>query len=193
MNPVIIVCGPNHSKTSQLMEILIEMKNDNFWFGDVSDDTHAVTPYKKYENKEFIDICKPTFNKNYVKRGNKTFKKFFAGLPKDKTVILKYPKSIFLMNDIKKAVGKRELRIIYVFRDINDVVISSAIKTEPKERLSVFENMARLLRITEYVRRSLLVSFKYDCFYCPITYFENYPAKPLNQRLYNYILKKEVS
>lgn len=186
MKPIIIVCGANHSKTSQLMEIIMELGKNTLWVGDVSKDKHDVTPYNKYENKIFADICKPKFNLHYVKKSNETFSSFFAGLPKDKTVVLKYPKSIFVMNDIIKAAGERKVKIIYVLRDISDTIISTAIKTD-KGKLPVFEDIRNTLQIAEYYRRSLTVSFLYDCFYAPTTYFDKFPRKPLNERLYNYI------
>lgn len=188
MKPIVIVCGANHSKTSMLMEILIDLDNDSLWFGDVSEDKHEKTQYDKYENVEFADICKQRFNADYKKKDSKGFKQFFKSVPKDKIVILKHPKSIFLMNEIKEAVGKREVRIVYVFRDLHDVIISTSIKNEPKRRLSIFEDMQRMLGYAEYIRRSLFMSFQHDCFYCPTTYFESYPRKPLNERLLNYIL-----
>ncbi len=120
MKPIILVCGTPHSYTSLTSKFLI----DNGGFTThLWDNPKFDLPYSRYENKEIQDFVND--RKNFKK---KDLTDFFKSLPTDKIVTLKAPLLILFINEIRQFTD-REIKVVYVFRNPEDIVLSSMDKS----------------------------------------------------------------
>lgn len=118
--PIIIICGAPHSMTSMISNFLLD---NGAATGEIYDEPLENIQYSRYEDKVF---------KEYV-RGKMSLKpsrldEYFDKFPTAETVILKMPMSAYFLDDIKNYT-KRKLKVVYVLRNPQNVILSSMEKT----------------------------------------------------------------
>lgn len=146
MKPITVICGPNHSGTSYVAELLIKAGADP---GEYTREMPAATPYIKYENNEFKAFVAATLGiaTDYERTDEPPalrFRRFLATLDPDRAYVLKYPKSVFLLDPIARLIGERA-RLVYVRRNWDDWMSSYQSKTgaNPAEAAHYFTRCAQ--------------------------------------------------
>ena len=111
-NPIIIVCGADHSGTSMITAFL---STNGGWIGDVEEIKRPVMPaYKRFENRDFRELCAGIIIANFTPQFTQ-IEDFFKTLPPE-TVVLKYPKAVHLLAMFQERI-EREIRVVFVQRD----------------------------------------------------------------------------
>lgn len=75
--------------------------------------------YDVYENTRFRQLCRNSLGIDKDFQGEnlfQLFQEFFEGLPENETIVLKYPKSFYLLNDFRKMIGN-DFKVAYVMRN----------------------------------------------------------------------------
>ncbi|MBN2173370.1 MAG: sulfotransferase domain-containing protein [Bacteroidales bacterium] len=116
MKPIIIIAGVPQSYTSMVSKLLIQ--NGGF-SDDTMGDPNEVLDYERFESEK-IDA----FVQNRKKFKKDDLTEFFQSLPEDRVIILKLPFIIQFINELK-AFTHREIKVIYVFRNPQNIILSS--------------------------------------------------------------------
>ena len=132
MKPFIVVCGVPHSFTSMISKFLI----DN---GAYSKETWDNPEYndRNYSRHEDVEIQEFVNKRKDFKEHDLT--EYFASFPTDKICMAKAPRAAFYLNEFKKFTN-REIKVIYVMRNPEQVIISSMEKG-PKSFIFYFERI----------------------------------------------------
>lgn len=130
--PIILTCGTPHSYTSMTSRFLMD---NGGYCDDTWDNPKYDLNYSRYESKEIQEFV---YNRKNFK--SKDLMEFFASLPKDKIVTLKAPLLIFFINEIDKYTD-REIKVVYVFRNPQDIIMSSMDKSKNKSFIYYYEKL----------------------------------------------------
>ena len=131
MKPIILVIGTPHSFTSMISNFLLD---NNGYCPDLWDNPEYDMAYSRFESKQLQLYIK---ERHHFKEIDLT--DFFKELPTDKVVTLKEPLLIEFINDIKKFTD-RELKVVYVLRNPQDIILSSIEKSK-KSFIYYFERI----------------------------------------------------
>ena len=136
--PIILITGVPHSFTSMTVKFLLD---NGGYCDDTWDNPDWPMDYSRYESHEIQN-----FLNTRSKFGEYDLKEFFDGLPKDQVVTLKAPMLIFFINELKKFTD-REIRVVFVFRNPEDIIVSSLEKSKNKKSfVYYFERLSWLYR-----------------------------------------------
>jgi len=160
MKPIILIVGANHSGTSAIAKFLLD---NGAWTGPYSNATSELLPYVKYEDRIFKRLCKPLNRQVRCRKESLAFSQHLKKLPKDKTVIFKYPRAIFCLNKliaIIEATANHPIKVIYTFRGFGAMEKSLKEKAQlnPQQVFTYLDNVyLGMLRCKKPV---LIVSFE---------------------------------
>ena len=132
VKPIIFMCGSPHSLTSMSAKFLID---NGAVTPDIWDNPDFDLPYTRLENK---DIQEYLLKKH--KFGTKDLTEFFDSLPLDKTILIKAPLLIYYINDIQQYI-KRPIRLVFVMRNPQDIILSSIEKSNRQDFIYYFERI----------------------------------------------------
>ena len=124
IKPIILVCGANYSGTSMVAKLLID---NGGWVGDLDTSFSPEVPYPRYEDKFFHSFCRRVLGIEKGEHNNKEIVDYLNSLPKDKVVILKYPKAVLLANALA-GVTDRQIKMVFVVRNPRVNIVSAAEK-----------------------------------------------------------------
>ena len=126
------MCGSPHSLTSMSARFLI---NNGAVTPNIWDNPDFDLPYTRLENK---DIQEYLLKKHSFK--NKDLTEFFDSLPVDQIILIKAPLLIYYLNDIQQYI-KRPVRLVFVMRNPQDIILSSIEKSNRKDFIYHFERI----------------------------------------------------
>ncbi len=117
-NPIICIVGAPHSYTSMVSNFLI---NNGGSGTELEHGTKEILWYDRYEDKEVLDFV----NKGVIFK-NEDINPYIDELPKDKTVIIKVPRLLYFLNEIKSD----RVKVVYVIRNPEDNIRSHMKKND---------------------------------------------------------------
>ncbi|KAB1062667.1 hypothetical protein [Salibacter halophilus] len=133
--PIILICGVPHSFTSMTANFLM---NNGGYCDDTWDNPEFDLNYSRFESKELQLFLRD--RKNFKDRD---LSEFFDNLPKDKVVTLKAPMLIMFINEFEKFTD-RPIKVVFVFRNPEDIILSSMNKGKKKSFIYFFERISWL-------------------------------------------------
>ncbi len=135
--PVIITCGVPHSFTSMTNKFLMD---NGGYCDDLWDNPEYKMGYSRFESKELQDFleAKRKFKK-------KELTDFFDSLPTDKVITLKAPTLIMFINEMKEYTNRR-IKVVFCFRNPEDIILSSMAKGKKKSFIYHFEMISWIYR-----------------------------------------------
>ena len=114
MKDITFICSAIISGTSMVAKVCMD---HGAWFGTTEDSSSMI--YDVYENARFRQLCRNALGIDKDLRGQnlfQLFQEFFEGLPENEKIVLKYPKSFYLLDDFKKIIGS-DFKVVYVMRN----------------------------------------------------------------------------
>ncbi|MGC9513218.1 MAG: hypothetical protein ACP5D8_06240 [Fidelibacterota bacterium] len=136
MKPIIIVCGVPHSFTSMVSKFLLD---NGAWAKETWDNPKWEMGYSRFEDEEIQNFLKKRKNfRDY------NLSEYFASFPSDQVAMLKAPQITFFLNELKKYTH-RELKVVYVIRNPEQIILSSMEKGK-KSFIYYFERIVWMYR-----------------------------------------------
>lgn len=129
IKPIILVCGANYSGTSMVVKLLMD---NGGWSGELDKSFSVEVPYPTYENKFFQGFCSRMLEISQGGYKEEEFTEYIKKTPKDKAVILKYPKAVVLAASLMKFT-ERPIKMVFVIRDFLAVMKSAIVKNRSKQ------------------------------------------------------------
>jgi hypothetical protein len=129
---ITFICSAIISGTSMVAKVCMD---NGAWFGTTEDSSSMI--YDVYENARFLQLCRNTLGIDKDLQGEnlfQLFQEFFDELPENETIVLKYPKSFYLLDNFKKMIGN-DFKVVYVMR--NPFTRATSIQKKMAEILSL--------------------------------------------------------
>lgn len=114
MSNITIICGAIFSGTSMIAKLCLD---NGAWLGQTAHGDS--TDYDIYENARFRQLCRNAIAIDNDLKGQNLaslFSLFFNRLPKNHKIILKYPKSFYLLRFFKDSLTL-DFKVVYVIRN----------------------------------------------------------------------------
>ena len=114
MKDITFICGAIVSGTSMIMKLCL----DHGAWGGLTVDASQMN-YDVYENSRFRQLCRNAIGLQKDLEGedlNQLFQAFFDSLPEGEKIVLKYPKSFYLLPGFMSMLGPN-FKVVYVLRN----------------------------------------------------------------------------